>query len=317
MKRITLTCVAIIIINIGFAQISEVADGLFSSGSKLLSNGLTKKLQRDPITSSFSDCDKKATLDVDFGKDSVKKDLCTFLFTKDKGFLLQAGFYKATIKSFCLKAGTYGPSKGNGYLYAPVKGPKKDLVYKLLTNWKNHSEISQNNLQLLLWAIITKTKFSNLSNELKLVATTLLTEGDRKELNKLGLEFVESELMKKAITQLPESAQKILEAENTMRQKFSATSVSYQEMEKLAMLAGVAPASSEVASGLWSLLPNGCYIKFLPQGYSKTNIEIFVPSVLKEKQAFIDFASIIAMPAYTGCQRLIQSNLFYCETVIK
>jgi hypothetical protein len=295
------------------SQITDITDKVFSKGSSLMQKGLTKKLKHEAITTSFSDCNVKEVLPVDFGSDKDKQKLCDQSFEKTKGYLLPPGFYKATLKSFCLKAGTYGPSKGSGYLYAPLKGPKKDLVYKLITNWKEHEEISQQQLQLLLWAIIAKTKFKNLSPELKIVATKLLSDDDMEELSKIGMEFVGDALMKKATANLPEAAQKILEAENAMRQKFYAATVSYNEMEKLAMLAGVAVGNSTVADGLWSLLPNGCYIKFLPQGYSKTNIEIYVPDTIKEGKIYFDITGIVAMPAATGCQRLAQSNILFCE----
>jgi hypothetical protein len=295
------------------AQLSEVADNLFGAGARLMNKGLTKKLQHEAITSSFNDCNIKTTLPVNFGADKQKVWLCDQVFEKKLGYQLKPGFYKTSIKSFCLKAGTYGPSKGNGYLYAPIKGPKKDLVYKLLTNWKDHSDIKQEQLQLLLWAIIAKTKFKNLSHDLKIVAARLLSANELDALSKVGMDFVTNELMKKATSNLPEAAQRILAIENEMRQKFYATTVSYSEMESLAMLAGIAPTNNEVLVGIWSLLPNGCYIKFIPTGYSKTNVEIYVPDTIKNGAVYIDLSSIIAMPAATSCQRLVQSNMIICD----
>jgi hypothetical protein len=295
------------------AQLGNVAGDLFAGGSKLIGNSLTKKLQRDPITTSFDDCDTKNTLPVSFGIDKNKLWLCDQIFEKNKGYTLKPGFYKATISSFCLKAGTHGPSKGSGYMYAPLKGPKRDLVFKLINNWKDHAEIKQQQLQLLLWAIIAKTKFKNLSPDLKLVATQLLSTNDMDELSKVGLEFVTDELIKKATLNLPEPAQRILAIENEMRQKFYAATVSYSEMESLAMLAGIAPTNNEVADGLWSLLPSGCYIKFLPSGYTRTYIEIYVPNTIKEGIVYFDLTGTMAMPAATGCQRLAQSNIIVCE----
>ncbi|MCD9027920.1 hypothetical protein LDO26_06835 [Luteimonas sp. BDR2-5] len=32
------------------------------------------------------------------------------------------GYYRGTIRSYCLHAGTYGPTTGDGYLIAPLKG---------------------------------------------------------------------------------------------------------------------------------------------------------------------------------------------------
>jgi hypothetical protein len=314
MKKSILVFITTLILSANvMAQLGDVAGDLFGRGAKLMNKGLTKKLQHEAITTSFSDCDSKNTLPVNFGADKNKAWLCNQIFEKNKGYQLKPGFYKTTIKSFCLKAGTHGPSKGSGYLYAPLKGPKKDLVFKLITNWKDHTDISQQQLQLLLWAIIAKTKFKNLSPDLKIVATQLLSANDMDELSKVGMEFVGDELMKKATSNLPEPAQRILAIENEMRQKFYATSVSYTEMESLAMLSGIAPTNSEVADGLWSLLPNGCYIKFLPVGYTKTNVEIYVPDTIKNGTIYVDLTGTIAMPAATGCQRLAQSNIILCE----
>jgi hypothetical protein len=295
------------------AQLTEVADNIFGKGSKIMQKGLSKKIQREAITTSFSDCDTKKTLPVDFGVDKEKLWLCDQAFEKSKGYQLKPGFYKATVKSFCLKAGTYGPSKGSGYLYAPLKGPKKDLVFKLINNWKDHTDISQQQLQLLLWAIIAKTKFNNLSPDLKIVATKLLSADDMDALSKVGMDFVKDELMKKATSNLPAPAQKILEIENSMRQKFYAATVSYNEMESLAMLAGIATANSEIVDGLWSLLPNGCYVKYLPSGYTRTYVEIYVPDAIKEGTVYFDLAGTVATPAATGCQRLAQSDILLCE----
>lgn len=295
------------------AQLGDVAGDLFGRGAKLMNKGLTKKLQHEAITTSFVDCDTKNTLPVNFGVDKEKAWLCDQIFEKNKGYKLKPGFYKTTIKSFCLKAGTHGPSKGSGYLYAPLKGPKKDLVFKLISNWKDHADISQQQLQLLLWAIIAKTKFKNLSPDLKIVAAQLLSANDMDEISKVGMDFVGNELMKKATSNLPEPAQRILAIENEMRQKFYATTVSYNEMESLAMLAGIAPTNSEVADGLWSLLPNGCYIKFLPVGYTRTNIEIYVPDTIRDGMLHVDLTGTIAMPSATGCQRLAQSNIIICD----
>jgi hypothetical protein len=312
-NKIIASLAALMAITTMFGQLSEAADDLFAKGSKLMGNGLTKKLQRDPITTSFTDCDIKTTLLSDFGADKEKKWLCEQEFEDDKGYLVKPGFYKATIKSFCLKAGTYGPSKGSGYLYAPLKGPKMDLVYKLIHNWKPHPEISQQQLQLLLWAIIAKTKFNNLSPDLKIVATKLLSENDMDELSKVGMDFVSDQLVKKAVEQLPEPAQKIIAIENSMRQKFYAATVSYQEMESLAMLSGMAPANNDVADGLWSLLPNGCYIKYLPKGYSRTCVEIYIPETITGGIVYFNLTGEVAMPAATSCQRLAQSNIIICE----
>jgi hypothetical protein len=294
--------------------ITNAQFGVLSGASKLLNNGLTKKLQREPITTNFSDCDKKKVLEETFGANEKKLPLCNQTFIKDTGYVLTPGFYKASIKSFCLKAGTYGPSKGDGYLYAPIKGAKKEIVYNLLNNWKNHPEIQQQSLQLLLWAIVAKTKFKDLSPELRVVSAKLLSTDEINALSSYGIEFATTELMKKAVNNLPAPVQQVMLIENDMRQKFYAASVNYNEMENLAVLAGAAPVDSDTKRGLWSLHKDGYYVKYLPIGYSNTEVEIYVPNDVKNGVVYFNGANQIATPANTGAQRLAQSNVLVCDS---
>lgn len=311
MKKTTLLILAFTLsTGVIFAQF----DKLIGKAGNVLNKGLTAKLRHDPISTSFDDCDKAAVLPLKFGADSVKRPLCNINYEAGKGYRLQPGFYKAQILSFCLKAGTYGPSKGDGYLFAPLKGPQEALVYKLINNWYSHQEIDQHDLQLILWAIIAKTKISNLSPPLKAVTAVLLNEDDISQLSKVGLDMVSGEVFSKATASLPEPIQKVVEIENQMRSKFYQANVNYQEMENLAMLAGVPPTNSSVERGTWTLLPNGCYIKYLPANYSHTNIEIYVPPTLAGSEIYYFGPGSVAVPANTGCQRLAQSNRIVCGT---
>ena len=285
---------------------------LFNKAGSVLNKGLTAKLRHDPITTSFDDCNSTAVMNLHFGADSLKRPICNIPFEAGKGYRLYPGFYKASIMSFCLKAGTYGPSKGDGYLYAPLKGPKDSLVFKLINHWYSHSEIDQHDLQLILWAIIAKTKISNLSPRLKAVALVLLSEDEITQLSNIGLEMLSGEVIKKASADLPEPARQIIDIENQMRAKFYQANVNYQEMESLAMRAGLPPTSSSVERGTWTKLPNSCYIKYMPSGYSRTEIEIYVPYNLAGRETYYFGPGTVAVPANTGCQRLAQSNKIIC-----
>ena len=48
-------------------------------------------------------------------------------------FLLSLyGAYTFEARSYCLKAGTHGPGQGEGYLYAPLKGPRATIIQSVL-----------------------------------------------------------------------------------------------------------------------------------------------------------------------------------------
>lgn len=306
---ILLLCIGSITAN---AQFGKLKDALNNGASSLLNNKQLKLLQNQPITTNFDDCNKEDILPADFGADSVKKQLCAVKsnYSSTEGFTLKPGFYTGTFKSFCLQAGTHGPDKGNGYLFAPLAGPKEKIATTLIANWEQHPEVEQRQVQLLLWAIVAKTNFSKLSPDLQLVAAKLLKKDDLSGLGSTMIDYLSGEAMSKLTSNLPEPAKTIIEIENKIRGLMYQANSSYDQIESLAMLGGVAPVNPNFPSGVWGLHPDGYYIKYLPHSYSKTEVVIYVP----QKAGTIQYLPVgdVAVPASRGCQRLGQSNLLIC-----
>lgn len=295
------------------AQFGKLKDALNNGAASLLNGKQLKMLQHEAITTNFDDCNKTETLPPTFGSDSVKKKLCNLLsaYTSAEGFVLKPGFYKGTFKSFCLKAGTYGPGKGDAYLYAPLAGPKEKIVRTLIANWEQHPEIQQTSVQLLLWAIIAKTNFSKMSADLQLVAAKLLGTKDMAVLSNSMMDYISGEAMLKLTNNLPEPAKTIVEIENKIRGLMYQANASYDQIESLAMRAGVAEANSDFPHGIWGLHPDGYYVRYLPHSYTRTEVEIYVPKTLSSVH-FLP-VGMVAVPANRGAQRLGQSNVLICE----
>ena len=263
----------------------------------------------EAITTNFKDCDTQNIKSPDFGENQTYKTICSSNFT-EKGYVLTHGYYELNLKSFCLKAGTYAPSKGDGYLYAPLKGPKKEIVDKLVKNWYKNQQIPQTDVQALLWAIIAKADFKNLSPQLQMAAAKLLSPKDILALNKMGLDFVPSSVMNNVKGNLPKSVQLVLDAENKMRQIFSSNSYSYSQLEKYAMLAGFNSEKSSISYGTWGWHPAGFWISYQPNGYAKTKVKIYVP----ENTATVYYlpSNDVAVPANTSSQRIMLSDVKDC-----
>jgi len=295
------------------AQFGKLKEALNNAAGSVLNSKQLKLLQSDPITTNFDDCNKTEIKHVDFGADSLKKKLCdlTSSYTSAQGFTLKPGFYTGTFKSFCLKAGTHGPGNGDGYLYAPLAGPKETIARTLIANWEQHPEIEQSKVQLLLWAIIAKTNFSKLSPDLQLVAAKLLNKNDLSALSSSIMDYLSSEAMLKITNNLPEPAKTIVEIENKMRGLLYQANSSYDQIEQLAMLAGAAVPNTDFPRGIWGLHPDGYYIKYLPHSYTRTEVVIYVPKTV----ASVNYLPVgtVAVPASRGSQRLGQSNLLVCE----
>ena len=117
-------------------------------------------------------------------------------------------------------------------------------------------------------------------------------------------------LMNKAKSKLPDGIQSVFEAENNIRQLVASGNYTYADMEKYAIIAGMAPERTDVPSGIWTLHPDGYYIRYFPSGYSRTKVHIYVPKELiaSGKKIIYDATNDIACPANTGSQRLAQTN---------
>lgn len=294
------------------AQIMDfLKDKVKEKAGSMVGEKLIGSITTEAITTNFKDCDKTDIKDPSFGKKDKYTNLCNSPFTQTEGYSLKPGYYTLNLKSFCLKAGTYAPSKGDGYLYAPVKGPKKDIINALVKKWYMHPEIMQESVQTLIWGVIAKSSFKNMSPDLQLVAAKLLSKKELLQLTKMGLDFVPEEMMSKAKSSLPKPVQIAMEAENKIRNFFNSSSSSYSELERLAMIGGVNPQTSEIDYGTWGLHPKGYWVSYQPHGYREMTVKIYVPNTVTSAQ-FIP-SDDVAVPANTGSQRLMVSDVLNCK----
>jgi hypothetical protein len=266
---------------------------------------------KPPITTSLSDAVWEDASKDRFTPQEAGRSLMTLQRTPNGGFVLQPGYYSLQAQSYCLKAGTHGPGGGDGYLYAPPKGPAEDAVMTILRNSVQHPEIGQQSIQALLWAIIARAKFEDLSTEHKAVASRLLTPRQLAALNRSALDVVPGPAMDRAMGSVPGPVRQILQAEAQLRQMLTTPGASFAEMERVAVLSGAAPlgeGSRSVPSGRWSLHPDGYWVRYLPSGYSSTRVEIWVPQGSPAVGKEYDPATHVAIPGNTARQRLIQSG---------
>lgn len=263
----------------------------------------------DPITTSFKDVNMEGALPESFGNDKKYTPLYQLKRNESGGFLLCPGFYEMTNKSYCLKAGTHGPSQGDGYMFAATTGPKDNIVNSILVNSAKNPEIPQRDIQVLLWAIIAKSKFKDMAGRLKLTATLLLTPQELLELNGGAIGTLSDAALKKEIISMPPAVQKVMEAENKIRGLVEGGIDRFEDFEQWAILAGMAPNDRpDVTRGKWSQHPDGYYVRYFPEGYSRTKVQVYVPDKLNTANLVYDAVGDIACPANTGAQRLAQTN---------
>jgi hypothetical protein len=282
--------VAVLIILVGFvlAQLPSLPK---------IPKGITDKIPdlskivegEPPITTSMDDAVTEVAFLDDFDP-PVFMPMDLLPRTTNGAFVLERpGLYAFKVKSYCLKAGTYAPTGGNGYLLAPLKGPKSDIIRKLLHGTYTHPDVSQREIQVLIWAIIARTKISDMPRNRQLTAAKILSPKDILELNNGALGIIPEDMMDEAFEGVPPAVRSVLEAEARLRRKMTQGEASYEELEQVAVRFGAAPREEgdrEIPSGRWSFHPDGYFIRFFPEGYTNNNIQIYVPhDCLIEKDA--------------------------------
>src|SRR5919205_344509 len=170
---------ALVLLALSAASASAQLGGLGGLGDKLKKKTPNLLGDKQPITTSLPDAKWGDSSKDGFTPREPERSLMTLQRTPNGGFVLQPGYYMFQDQSYCLKAGTHGPGGGDGYLFAPPKGPAEDAVMTIVRNSVNHPEIPQHDVQVLIWALIARTKTSQLQGGAKTAAEKLLTSRQR------------------------------------------------------------------------------------------------------------------------------------------
>lgn len=256
---------------------SDVTDALSEVARE---TAVEDMLESDPpITSSFSD----AVTEVEFldgYRPSTWKPLSVLPRSESNMFRLAPGRYAFQSQSYCLHAGTHGPSGGEGYLWAPLRGSRAGIIRSILRRSVDHPEIPQRQIQTLIWAVLARAEFSEMPPERRAVAAVLLTPEELFELNGGALGLVPDAALDRAVRELPAPARAALRARAELRRLYRDADATYDQLERAAVLTGAAPPEHEVRrvpATRWSYHPDGYFLRYRPNGYRRMGIQMYVP----------------------------------------
>lgn len=231
--------------------------GLGKPKNSAISTGFSDAIHGEPLPPSF---DPKSFL-----------PLLSLERTDDGAFILKPGIYEATLQSFALDTDA-NTTKAAGDYPAPIKGRYARILSSLLKEAELHPDISQGELQQLVFAIVSGTDLEKMPPGLQQLALRALRKESLKQLqgaaqanafNKALMDMINARIAK------DKGAQKTLGQLSDIG----------KQMEKNAdaMPLDVNALPEPVARGTWAQMPGGFYVRYLPEGYVKTRLQIIVP----------------------------------------
>jgi hypothetical protein len=191
---------------------------------------------------------------------------------------LAPGYYRVTLKSFCLHAGAYAPTQGSGYLLSPLKGSQAGLISSILTKWETHPEVSQQDVQTLIWGIEAGVKYYQYPPGFQARVAPLLSPQDIASMEAVTML---GSLWKKLAGYVPREVLQIASYFELFRGMLMNPQMSYAQLEQYAVLTGIpplGPGSKSYSEGQWAYARDGFYVREVGHnGYQQTTIEILRP----------------------------------------
>jgi len=272
----------LVLAGLGLGLIGAASTPQLSKLNPLKKLGAVEKLLKaDPLVSTnLSDAVTEVPFLDGFNPVSFRSMARLPRGEKQEFVMGQPGLYAYEALSYCLKAGAHGPGGQSGFLYAPLKGKWAGIIDDILIRAVEHPEISQRDVQGLIWAILARTKIDDLPPRIPQTAKALLSPQDIKTVNGRAVGMIPDDLKREALSRLPLAARQVFEAEAKLREMFARGEASYERIEEVAVRTGIAlpgEGSREVPRGRWSFHPEGYFVRYLPKHYSKTRVEISYP----------------------------------------
>jgi hypothetical protein len=201
--------------------------------------------------------------------------------TDDGAFTLKVGMFEAYVQSYTLDMGDVNATKPGGYYPAPIKGTKAKIVASLLKQVELHPDVPQADIQSLLLAIVQNVDLEKMPPQIQQTAARVLpkdtlmqmqgaTQAKALEQTLMGLINQRLARDKNAM----QNIQKMKDAQAQMQQNAAQNPLSNSSPD----FHTEAVMTEPVARGTWAQMPGGFYVRYLPDGYARTRLQLIVPS---------------------------------------
>jgi hypothetical protein len=222
------------------------------------------------ITTSIADGIHGDTLPPTF-EPKAFKPLMSLDRTDDGSFILKPGMYEAYVQSYTLDASDPNITKQAGYYPAPIKGLKAKIVASLLKQIELHPDVAQGEVQALLFAIVQGVDLEKMPPNVQQTAVRVLPKDIITQMQgATQAKQIEQNLMNilnQRMAKDPKAQQQMAQWNKAMQQQQAANPTFNAD----------AAASEPVLRGTWAQMPGGFYVRYLPDGYMKTRLQVMVP----------------------------------------
>ncbi len=195
-------------------------------------------------------------------------------------YQLRPGHWSMEFESFCVRPGTRGPSPtdGRGFLAAPLEGRHAGIVAHMLDQYGRLTDIPHRDMQTLLWAVMSRVKLRDLPVRQQAVAARVLTPAQIAALDSGAIDIIPPAMRRRLFDNLPPAIRAIAAQEQRVRELLYRADVSYEELERAAILTGPPPpASRHIAPTRWTIHPDGYLLRLVQHGAARTTVQIARP----------------------------------------
>jgi hypothetical protein len=286
----------------GFAkqacQVKNLVHPSSSDGSKRVPASVAVA---QPLVTGLSDAIHPDTLPPSVNP-KVFKSLLKLDRTDDGAFILKRGFYQAVVESYYFENFNDVSAKTGAFFPAPFIGSRALILAATLKQSELHPEVGQRDIEQLLQAIYLGTDLEKMPQQVQQTALVLLPK-------QLAVQL-------KSSTQAQTTEQNVM---GFLNARIGGASTPTKQPTQPPAIAPITPGGSDgddgdgmdlpAVRGTWAQMPGGFYVRYLPEGWARTRIEIMVPDAAlvradpKQPLTF-DPTQYLAILAQAPAQRL-------------
>lgn len=206
----------------------------------------------------------------------------------DQGaFILKAGIFEATVESFSLEPYDPGYPRPMAFFPAPIKGRTAKVISDTLKYSELHPDVQQAWIQNFLGLTVFGKHIEEMPTPTQQAAAKILPKETLALIHGASqahkwTRIVLQQLGRQAGASNPKAAQEITGAINKEKQIDQAGGITTMVGALKNNAASLGIAADSAPRGSWAEMPGGFYVRYLPEGYVRTKIQIIVPEAAME-----------------------------------